>query len=72
MAMMEDHKMFILRRPLSAYGYKMWELVKNTSSLDLNSLSHYFLIPHHFVDSSIIAFSADEIAGFVTSYFPPG
>jgi len=71
MAVMEQDKKFQLKKPGPADGKKMWDLVKSSRSLDLNSVYHYILMSHHFGNSSIAAFNNDELAGFVTSYFPP-
>ncbi|MDY0360710.1 MAG: diaminobutyrate acetyltransferase [Desulforegulaceae bacterium] len=71
MVVMTKDSTFNLKKPVPSDGKSMWELVKNSKSLDLNSLYHYILMAHHFGDSSIAAFSNNELAGFVTAYFPP-
>jgi L-2,4-diaminobutyric acid acetyltransferase len=71
MVVMTKDSTFNLKKPVPSDGKSMWELVKNSKSLDLNSLYHYILMAHHFGDSSIAAFNNNELAGFVTAYFPP-
>jgi L-2,4-diaminobutyric acid acetyltransferase len=71
MVVMDKDSTFNLKKPVPSDGKSMWELVKKSKSLDLNSLYHYILMAHHFGDSSIAAFKGNELAGFVTAYFPP-
>ena len=71
MVVMDNDNTFHLKKPVPSDGKSMWELVKNSKSLDLNSLYHYILMAHHFGDSSIAVFKDNELAGFVTAYFPP-
>lgn len=68
---MKNNNEFILRKPLPSDGRDIWELVKKSQSLDLNSLYFYILMSYHFGNSSIIALYQNKIAGCVISYFPP-
>lgn len=71
MVVMDKDSRFNLKKPVPSNGQAMWELVKNSKSLDLNSLYFYILMADHFGSSSIAAFKNNELAGFVISYFPP-
>ncbi|MDY0131600.1 MAG: diaminobutyrate acetyltransferase [Desulforegulaceae bacterium] len=71
MVVMDKENKFKLKKPVPSDGKLIWELVKNSKSLDLNSIYHYVLMADHFNESSIAAFKDNELAGFVTAYFPP-
>lgn len=61
-----------LRQPRVEDGAAMWELVRASESLDLNSPYAYLLVGSHFAGTSVVAERAGEIVAFVAAYAPPG
>lgn len=61
----------ILRTPLRTDAYHIHSLIRQCPPLDLNSIYAYLLIAEHFSATSVVAEEADQIAGFVSAYFPP-
>ncbi|SEN43783.1 diaminobutyrate acetyltransferase [Mesobacillus persicus] len=59
------------RIPDKEDGAKMWELIKSTSNMDLNSAYSYLLLSHYFSDTCVIAEDEDQIIGFVSAFRPP-
>ncbi len=49
----------------------MWQLARDSASLDLNSPYCYLLLCSHFADTSLVAEQHGEIVGFVVAYRPP-
>lgn len=62
---------FSLRAPVAADGQRIWRLVGQDSTLELNSAYCYVLMCSHFAASGAVAERDDELAGFVTAYRPP-
>lgn len=61
----------IIRAPRIADGAGIWELVKGTGVLDVNSSYQYLLFCREFADSSVVAEHDNKIVGFVTGFHPP-
>lgn len=65
----------VTRKPRPADGGAIWELVKDTGVLDLNSSYSYLLLCRHFADTCVVADPATEeiegVVGFVSGYHPP-
>ena len=61
----------VLRRPVLADGLLVWELVRLSGTLDLNSCYLYLLLCDQFADTCVIAQQGDQIQGFVTAYIRP-
>lgn len=64
------------RPPAVADGAQIWQLVKDTGVLDLNSAYAYLLIGEHFAATSVVAELASaeggkQIVGFISAYRPP-
>jgi L-2,4-diaminobutyric acid acetyltransferase len=59
------------RNPIKEDGAKMWELIKNTSNMDLNSAYSYLMFSNYFGDTCVLAEDKDEIIGFVSAFRPP-
>lgn len=59
------------RAPGIGDGLRLWELVRDSGSLDLNSPYAYLLLARDFADTCVIAESPVGLAGFVTAYVPP-
>ncbi len=49
----------------------MWDLVKSTPDLDLNSLYHYLMLTTHFRQTCVIAKTEKELAGFASGMILP-
>ena len=60
-----------LRQPRPGDGAAIWELVRETGVLDLNSPYAYFLLGEHFAETCVVAEREGEIGGFVSAYIPP-
>lgn len=52
-------------------GAKIWELVKQSGVLDLNSAYSYFMMVKFFKKTCLVAKHGDQIAGFVTALVLP-
>lgn len=50
---------------------KIWQLVCNCDVLDANSCYAYLLICRDFSATSLVAFTQNELLGFVAAYVPP-
>lgn len=60
------------RHPTTADGTAIWELVRATGVLDVNSCYAYLVLCEHFADTCLVAERGGELVGFVTAYQPPG
>lgn len=63
--------MIELRRPTADDGLAVWELVRATGVLDVNSSYMYCLVLDHFTATSVVATEGDTIVGFITGYRLP-
>lgn len=61
----------IFRKPDARDGKHIWQLVKNTGVLDLNSVYCYLLLCDHFRETCGVAEMNGNIVGFVTAYILP-
>lgn len=52
-------------------GTRIWELVRDTGVLDVNSAYAYLLLGEHFSDTSVVAEIDGELVGFISAYLPP-
>ena len=59
------------REPSKEDGTRVWELIKNTRTLDLNSAYSYLMLCEFFSDTCVIAEENDQIIGFVSAFRPP-
>ncbi|MBM4761648.1 diaminobutyrate acetyltransferase [Bacillus sp. B15-48] len=59
------------RQPSKEDGAKMWELIKYTETMDLNSAYSYLMLSHYFSDTCVIAEDENQIIGFVSAFRPP-
>ena len=50
---------------------KIWQLVRDSGVLDLNSRYCYMLLCRDFADTLLVACSGSDIFGFVAAYRPP-
>jgi diaminobutyrate-2-oxoglutarate transaminase len=60
------------RQPAPEDGAILWELVKKTGVLDVNSAYSYLMLGKHFDETCVIAQRNEEIRGFVSAFCPPG
>lgn len=71
-----DNAKVVYRQPAVDDGAAIWQLVKDTGVLDLNSPYAYLLFGEHFNATSVVAelVEADgskQIIGFISAYLPP-
>lgn len=62
---------FTIRKVEQNDAARIWELVKQSPPLDLNSPYAYLLLCHHFKDTCRVLESNGRIFGFVSGYRPP-
>lgn len=62
---------FQLRIPVEEDGKGIWQLIKNTKVLDLNSAYSYLLLCKYFSDTCVIAEVGGKIIGFISAFCPP-
>ncbi|MDX1711222.1 MAG: diaminobutyrate--2-oxoglutarate transaminase [Rhodovibrionaceae bacterium] len=60
------------RQPSHEDGSALWDLVKDTGVLDVNSAYSYLLLGKHFDETCVVAERKGEIRGFVSAFCPPG
>lgn len=60
-----------MRSPSEADGKGIWELVKSTRILDLNSAYSYLLLSKYYADSCVVAEAEEKIIGFISAFSPP-
>ena len=60
------------REPTKEDGAEIWELIKSTGNLDLNSPYSYLMLCELFSDTCVVAEDNDQIIGFVSAFRPPG
>lgn len=49
----------------------MWELARDSGTLDLNSPYFYLTLSNQLSDTCIVAKSGDDVAGFIVGFRPP-
>lgn len=59
------------RKPILTDGHAIYQLIKSSPPLDLNSSYLYFLQASHFADTCIVAEQNGQIIGFLSAYFQP-
>lgn len=65
----ENEIMF--RKPEPDDAGQMYQLVKSSPPLDLNSEYYYYLLTHHYSNTCIVAEQQGQIVGFISAYFIP-
>jgi len=60
-----------LRAPVEEDGKAIWELVKSTKVLDLNSPYNYIMLSKYFSDTCVVADADGKIAGYISAFRPP-
>ena len=66
-----DLDLINIRNPDVDDGARIWELIRNSKPLDLNSPYLYLLLCRHFSETCLIAEKGSELLGFVSTYRPP-
>ncbi len=61
----------VCRKPEPADGEKIWQLVKDTGVLDLNSPYSYLMLCRYFRNTCIVAEHNQQIVGFVSGFITP-
>lgn len=61
----------IIRKPELTDGQLIYDLIRNSEPLDLNSLYSYLLISAHFNQTSAVAETGEELVGYVSGYLHP-
>lgn len=59
------------RKPTKQDGAAIWQLVRDSKVLDLNSSYLYIMLSEYFSDTCVVAEAGDELTGFVTAYKLP-
>ena len=62
----------VFRNPVIDDGGSIWNLVKESGVLDLNSAYLYLLLCKDFASTCVVAERDDRLVGFVSGYRPPG
>ncbi|MGI5912000.1 MAG: diaminobutyrate acetyltransferase [Syntrophomonadaceae bacterium] len=57
--------------PLEEDVKDIWNLIKSTRILDLNSAYSYLLLAKYFKDTCVVAVTAGRIIGFISAFIPP-
>jgi L-2,4-diaminobutyric acid acetyltransferase len=60
-----------IKVPSKEDGSVLWQIARESGSLDLNSSYAYLLMVTHFAHTSAIAYFDGEAVGFVSGYFCP-
>lgn len=66
-----DKNSINIRNPNVDDGARIWELVRDSKPLNLNSSYLYLLLCQHFSETCLIAERDSELLGFVSAYRPP-
>lgn len=61
----------IYRNPIAKDGASVWELIRDTETLDLNSPYCYMLLGDYFNDTCMIAEHEGDIIGFISAFRSP-
>lgn len=66
-----DKNSINIRNPNVDDGARIWEMVRDSKPLNLNSSYLYLLLCQHFSETCLIAEKDSELLGFVSAYRPP-
>ncbi|WNQ11873.1 diaminobutyrate acetyltransferase [Paenibacillus aurantius] len=62
---------FTFRRPQTEDGEKVWELIREAGTLDLNSAYCYLMLCDYFSSTCVVAEAEGKLAGFVSAFRSP-
>lgn len=65
------HDSLVFDRPTVKDGQYIWQLVKDTEVLDLNSSYSYLLWTKYFSETSIMVKSHNQVVGFISAFIAP-
>lgn len=66
-----QHEEISYRKPTIEDGTLIWQLVRDSGTLDLNSTYCYLLLCKHFSETCAVAEANGKIVGFVIAYLLP-
>ncbi len=66
-----ETRSFNFRHPQVTDGLRIWRLVRDAGTLDLNSTYAYLILCRDFAATCLLAEQSDRLLGFVTAYRPP-
>ncbi|WP_106767577.1 diaminobutyrate acetyltransferase [Paenibacillus faecalis] len=67
----ETRTEIIYRKPEAQDGTRIWGLIRDTGSLDLNSPYCYIMLGDYFKDTCMIAEHEGDIVGFISAFRSP-
>lgn len=67
----ESNEYLKIRKPQLGDGSAIYELVKASPPLDINSRYSYLLVCSHFDDTSAVVLDNEEIVGYISAYPHP-
>ena len=67
----ESGTAFEFRHPQVEDGLRIWRLIREAGTLDLNSTYAYLVLCRDFADTCLLAERNGRLDGFVTGYLPP-
>lgn len=70
-AVLERKKELLFRTPTEEDGKDVWQLIKNTGVLDLNSSYSYLMWSKFFDETSIVVETNEQIVGFISGFIQP-
>ena len=70
-AVVEREENLIFRTPTTDDGKEVWQLIKDTGVLDLNSSYSYLMWSNFFSETSVIAEKNGLIVGFISGFIQP-
>lgn len=60
-----------ITHPEKEHGSRVYELIKETGGLDLNSKYYYYIMCDFYAKTSAIAFEGDKVVGYLSALVPP-
>lgn len=66
-----SHNDLNFRHPTLSDGHAIYQLIKSSPPLDLNSSYLYFLQASHFADTCIVVERDGDLIGFISAYYQP-
>jgi len=70
-AVVERKDNLLFRTPTEEDGKEVWQLIKNTGVLDLNSSYSYLMWSKFFDETSVVVEENNEIIGFISGFIQP-
>lgn len=70
-AVIEREEELLFRTPTEEDGKEVWQLIKNTGVLDLNSSYSYLMWSKFFDETSVVVEVENQIVGFISGFIQP-